>query len=104
MLDKVNKFLSRDDNSRMQPGKKDFKKSNENEEGVQCRILNDYMYNLHTKFKAEFPNIELSRSNFFTMRPSHILLTENLQRRTCLCNKHQNISLKLKIINRVINI
>ncbi len=103
LRDKVTEFLSRDDNSRMQPGKKDFKKSDENEEGIQCRILSDYIFNLFTKFKAEFPNIQLKKSNFFAMRPNHILLTEKLKRRTCLCTKHQNISLKLKMINRVIS-
>ncbi len=44
----VVEFLLREDNSRIQPGKKDCKKvsvDGEKPEKVQCRILNDYMGN-----------------------------------------------------------
>ena len=43
-------FLERDDNSRMMPGRKDFKtvrgKEDQGKEKKQRRILNDYMKNL----------------------------------------------------------
>lgn len=89
-------FLERDDNSRMQPGKKDAVKTVEGE--VQCRVLTDYIANLHEKFLSENPHIDLSLSTFRRMRPKHILTTTFLSRNTCLCTKHQNFAFKLKML------
>lgn len=92
----IQEFLERDDNSRMMPGKGDFR----NCDGVkvQKRYLNDYMHNLHAKFRAENPEINISRSVFCRRRPLHILPTSFTSRNTCLCQRHQNMSLKLRTI------
>lgn len=92
----IQDFLERDDNSRMMPGKGDFR----NCDGVkvQKRYLNDYMHNLHAKFRAENPEINISRSVFCRRRPQHILPTSFTSRNTCLCQRHQNMSLKLRAI------
>ena len=90
----INEFLERDDNSRMLPGKGDFTKCN----GVklQKRYLNDYMHNLHAKFRAENSEFNISRSVFCRRRPPHIFLTSFTSRNTCLSQHHQNMSLKLR--------
>ena len=94
MKNKVVSFLSRDDNSRMMPGKADYKKHEG--EKIQKRYLNDYLGNLYEKFKAENPNIKMSRSRFCNMRPNFILTTSYTSRNTCLCQRHQNMALKLR--------
>lgn len=96
ITEKVVEFLSRDDNSRMMPGKADYKKH----EGVkiQKRYLNDYLDNLYAKFKAENPEIKISRSLFCKVRPSYILTTSFTSRNTCLCQRHQNVALKLRCL------
>ena len=94
VTEKVIGFLSRDDNSRMMPGKADYK----THEGVkfQKRYLNDYLDNLYAKFKAENPELKISRSHFCKLRPTYILTTSFTSRNTCLCQRHQNMALKLR--------
>ena len=96
-------FLNRDDNSRVNPGKKDCVKSGDKSTSntTQTRTLNDYMYNLHSKLCAEYPKMNLSRSIFYKMRPRHILLTKFLTKSSCLCEKHQNFALKLNALKKV---
>ena len=89
-------FLERDDNSRMMPGKADFKKCDG--EKKQKRHLNDYLHNLYDKFKAENPEICVRRPVFCRRRPKHIITTSFSSRYTCLCQYHQNMCLKLQAI------
>ena len=91
-------FLEREDNSTTCSGKQDVKMSKTGEK--QKHILQDYMHNLHTKFKLEHPNLKVSRSAFYAMRPPHILLTNFSSRRTCLCQHHQNFSLLLRSVHK----
>ena len=92
LASKVASFLSRDDNSRMMPGKKDGWGQ------IQNRVLNDYMKNLHLKFLAENPEIKVSTGTFSKLRPSSIRLGNFLSKNTCLCTKHQNFALKCKCL------
>jgi len=86
-------FLSRDDNSRMMPGKNDKKKTEDGHK--QKRVLNDNMGFLHMKFKAETSK-KISLATFCRLRPKHICLTKYISRNKCLCQKHQNMALALK--------
>ena len=92
-------FISRDDNSRMEPGKKDFVKVDGRKE--QRRILTDYMGNLYLKFLFEHPTVSISRSLFCEMRPKNFRLCSFLSRSSCLCTKHQNIALLLKALRKL---
>ena len=92
LASKVASFLSRDDNSRMMPGKKDGLGQ------IQNRVLNDYMKNLHLKFLAENPKIKVSTGTFSKLRPLSIRLGNFLSKNTCLCTKHQNFALKCKCL------
>lgn len=94
---KIVQFMERDDNSRNMPGKADCVKSKQGEKN-QKRILTDYLSSLYQKFVSEYPGIKLSFSTFCRSRPKHVLLTSFITRDTCLCTKHQNMSLTLKAI------
>ena len=61
VTEKIIAFLERSGNSRMMPGKADF--VNYNGTKVQKRYLNDYMYNLHAKFRAEYPNVTIGKTD-----------------------------------------
>ncbi len=91
----IHEFLSRDDNSRVLPGKADAIKVGSDK--VQKRVLNDYMYNLHTKFLAE-TSYKVSRSAFYHKKPRSIAHVNFSSRSVCLCQKHQNFALKLRCL------
>mgnify|MGYP001795021122 CR=1 FL=1 len=55
-------FLERDDNSRMLPGKGDFKLCPECKK--QKRVLKDYIYNLYEKYRVENHLIKICRGVF----------------------------------------
>ncbi|WAR18386.1 hypothetical protein MAR_000224 [Mya arenaria] len=96
---KVRDFLERDDNSSCLPGKRDSTKTKTGMK--QTRVLNDYMYNLHLKFKAENPWVKISLTTFSSYRPRYAKMVQYSARKTCLCHKHQNIALKVKGLKNV---
>jgi len=59
-------FLSRDDNSRILPGKIYAVKVGKGKQ--QKRVLNDYIHNRHLEYKAE-SNFSISLSSFCRPRP-----------------------------------
>ena len=91
---KVEEFLEREDNSTLQPGKKDTKTVEKTIH--QKRVLNDYLHSIYEKFITENPESKISKTQFCRLRPRHILLTCFSSRKTCLCKYHQNFALKLK--------
>ena len=106
MESSVIKFLEREDNSRVIPGKQDYKlirktdqEGNVHKEKVQKRILNDYMKNLCQKLLAEYPYQLVSRGLFCAMRPEHLVPIRFASRDTCLCTGYQNVALKLKSLH-----
>ena len=73
----VVQFLEREDNSACMPGKRDATKSEKDK--TQTRILSDYLYNLHLKFKAEYPGIQISLTTFSSYRPTKLHKTRPFQ-------------------------
>ena len=101
----VEEFMSREDNSRMQPGKGNAIKSSSGEK-KQTIILTNYLGDLYQKFLAEKAQVKLSLATFCRLRPRHILPAKFISHTACLCIKHQNVSLKcqtLKKFNIVMN-
>ncbi|WAR25258.1 hypothetical protein MAR_010962 [Mya arenaria] len=96
----VIEFLSRDDNSRSQPGKADAKKT-ESGEKQQTRVLTDYVGNLYDKFLSENPGTKLSKTTFQRLRPKNILLTSFISRNTCHCVHHQNMALNIQSLRKL---
>ena len=94
-------FLERDDNSRMMPGKKDFKivqgKEGPGKEKKQKIILK----NLQEKYLAEFPERKISLAMLCRFRPAYLLLVNFASRNVCLCSRHQNLALKLKALKSI---
>ena len=89
--------MERDDNSRNMPGKADCVKSIAGERS-QKRILTDYLSTLYQKLVSENPGMKLSFTSFCIIQPKHVLLMSFITRDTCLCTKHQNMSLTLKAV------
>ena len=98
MKGKIIDFLKRGDNSTCLPEKWDSKKVGDQQ--LQKYILNDYLENLHIKFLAENLTVHLSYSTFTRMRPKEIIPVSCSSRETCLCEKHQNFSLKKHAIDQ----
>lgn len=99
LTQKVLTFFERKDNSSCLPGKRDTKKC---EDGTrQVRVLNDYMYNLHLKFIFEHPEDKIDLSTVSSYRPKYIKLVHFSSRKTCICQRHQNMALKVKALNSV---
>lgn len=86
----------RSGNSTTLPGKRDTKTVKK--EVKQKHVLNDYMMNLYEKYKFENPGIKMSRTCFYKLRPSHVILADFANRRTCLYTRHPNMSLKIKAL------
>ena len=89
--------MERDDNSRNMPGKADCVKSIAGERS-QKRILTDYLSTLYQKRESENPEMKLLFPSFCRIRPKHVLLMSFITRDTCLCTKHQNMSLTLNAV------
>lgn len=99
LADKIVSYFERDDNSTCLPGKRDKIKTKSG--NTQSRVLNDYLQNLHLKFKSENPQITIGLTLFSSFRSKYIKLVKLSLRRTCLCHKHQNMTLKLKGLKSV---
>ena len=93
---KLSKITSKSINVTM-PGKADCVKSIAGERS-QKRILTDYLSTLYQKLVSENPRMKLSFTSFCRIRPKHVLLMSFITRDTCLCTKHQNMSLTLKAV------
>ena len=93
------KFYGRDDNSTALPGKRDAERVKKVR--IQKRCLNDYLFNLYHKLKPEQPHLNASFATFAKMRPANYVLANFVNRRSCLCTKHQNIGLKLKMFRNL---
>ncbi|XP_069139329.1 uncharacterized protein [Argopecten irradians] len=96
LSDSVTEFLEREDNSTTLPGKRDTK--TENLEKKQKNVLSDYMKNLYGKYRFENPDKKISKSQFYALRPQHVVLANFASRKTCLCSRHQNMALKLRAL------
>ena len=97
-------FYNRNDVSTALPGKRDAKKVKRGKAPIQKRVLNDYFSNIHQKFLSEHSNISCSFTSFAWMRPKDFVLTNFVNRRTCLSTQHQNYALKWKILRKYTDI
>ncbi len=95
LQERVLQFMERDDNSRVVPDKGQV--IQDNGESKAKRVLNDYLHHLHDKFTLENPDVKISLTTFQRFRPKYILPVCFTTKSTCLCIKHQNFVLKLKV-------
>lgn len=87
-------FFERDDNSRVTTGRKETVTKQKVKK--QRRIMLDTMINLHEKYCAESIDNAVSYSTFTRLRPFWIMAARPKDRETCLCQKHENIQLKIE--------
>ncbi len=99
LKEQVREYFLRDDNSRMMPGKADY--ITVQGQKIQKKVLNDYVYNIHAKFCSENPEIKIHLSTFYKCRPACCSLTKFCDRKTCLCQRHQNVALKLQALKKL---
>lgn len=91
-------FLRRPDVSTTLPHKKTVSKQT----GLQKQILQKSMKSTYSAWQNENPNMKLCFSKFCTLRPSHILPYVKAHLNQCLCEYCENMDLKLKVINQVV--
>ncbi|XP_076594582.1 uncharacterized protein LOC143325434 isoform X2 [Chaetodon auriga] len=85
-------FLSRDENSRLLPGKKDTITKNKIKR--QRRVLSHTLKDLHSSFNAEVAKENtMSYRQFLRLRPFHITEPRATDRNTCACIYHENVGL-----------
>ena len=93
-IENVTDFFTRDDISRMCPGKKDYItiKTTEGKERKQKRHLVMNLREAFEMFKdsAEF---KIGFSKFCELRPPHVLLIGLQDQNVCCCRYHENVSL-----------
>ena len=65
-------------------------------------MLCDYLSNLHVKFLSENLDIKTSFATFTRLRPKHISHVSYGSRNVCLCQRHQNMALKLRGLKKIV--
>ncbi|KAL4720760.1 hypothetical protein ACJJTC_007605 [Scirpophaga incertulas] len=97
--DDVIKFLEKDENTRMCPGKRDYLKSKEGKK-QQKRVLYDTLHNLHQKFLGTV-NYKISLATFCRFKPFWITWQNVNERNTCKCVQHANIELMISKLHEL---
>lgn len=95
----VIKYLERDENSKLSPGKKDTITFQGKKK--QKRYLTNTLERLHIQYITE-TNIQMSYYTFTKYCPFYIVAPKVSERDTCLCVLHENFNLmtaKLKLLN-----
>lgn len=99
----VNAFYFSDDYSRAMAGMKDFvsvRKHNGSREQIQKRLLLCNLSELHSAFKQQYPEVNISLSKFAQLRPCNCVLAGASGTHTvCVCVHHENVNLMLDGLN-----
>lgn len=93
----VKSFYLREDVSRIMPGTKDsisVKLDNGERKHIQKQLLLCNIDELYHQFKEEYPDVQVSLSKFFTLRPKQCILAGAPgTHMVCVCTYHQNVKL-----------
>lgn len=87
-MQELTAFYERDDNSRATAGKNEYRTLHKTRK--QVRYLLDTLKNLHKKYKNE--GGKLSYATFNRYKPFYVLSPKIVDRNTCACVKHANLS------------
>jgi hypothetical protein len=100
-IEAVKNFYTRDDISRMAPGKRDVVtiKDQEGKKKLQKRHLYMSIKETYGVFKDENPNVKIGLTKFSTLRPPNVLLSSQTPSNVCTCVYHQNMFLALDAIH-----
>lgn len=64
----------------------------------QRRILTDFIINVHSDFIRRNPTVKLSCSSFCALHPFYVTAPKASDRKTCLCQYHENSCLMLEVL------
>lgn len=99
----VKGFYNSDNISRVMSGMNQFlyiKQDNGKRKHIQKRLLLCNLQELHTLFKKEHENIQISFSKFAQLRPTYCILAGSSGTHTvCVCVHHENVKLMLADVN-----
>lgn len=93
----VVEFLTRDENSRLLPGKKDT--VSQYKVRVQRRVLTKSLKELYKEYKEGIEQ-PISYRQFVRLRPFYITEPKASDRNTCACIDHENVKLLLERIHQ----
>ena len=91
MKNSIERFLCRDDNTRVKAGKKSTKTCKKDKR--QIRLLSDSLKTLHLKYTLETSS-KMSYSLFCRLKPFYIRHPKPSDRETCQCKRHENLRFK----------
>ncbi|CAF1322579.1 unnamed protein product, partial [Rotaria sordida] len=96
-------FYCRDDISYQMSEKRDTVviKENGNKISYQKRIL---LYNIRGAFElfvAENSDVSVARTFFAEIRPPYVLMKSSMSHRVCVCVHHENMKIKIIIIDEI---
>ena len=100
-IETVKNFYTRDDISRMAPGKRDVVtiRDKDGKKKLQKRHLYMSIKEAYGVFKVENPNVKIGLTKFRKLRPPNVLLSSQTPSNVCTCVYHQNMFLALDAIN-----
>lgn len=79
------------------------KKAVSKKNGLASRVLNKPILQVYKDFNKANPGVQISRSQFFKFRPIHIKSMTKAKYRGCCCEYCENITIKLKTINKFLH-
>lgn len=91
-------FYEDDENSRMCPGKRDYKVQNKVRK--QKRYVTESLLQLHKKFQAQHPEKYISYSLFCKLRPFWVIIPNIQARETCSCQTHENFNFVVSALHK----
>lgn len=100
-VNSVIQFYNHDDNSRIMPGRKDYKTVlvGNKRTAVQKRLLMMDMRELYASYKKINPDVKIGYSTFLKLKPKHIILPgASGTHAVCVCTKHENVKMMLDAI------
>lgn len=67
--------------------------------GKSAKLIDRSILTAYQQFVTANPDVKISISKFFQLRPKHVKTQQRSRYRGCLCEYCTNVSLKLKVIN-----
>lgn len=99
-------FYENDTISRQNPGIRDFvriKNDNGITEWIQTFTLTMTLQEAHSKFKENFPELQIELAKFSSLRPKHVKLYSFMKHETCLCSYCENIQLMASAFSKFLS-
>lgn len=99
---KVTSFYFNDQISRASPNMKDYVtvKEDNKRKKVSVKHLMYSIKEVYAMFREENPDVKISRSKFFDLRPVNVLSFTKTPHNICCCHIHENVRFALKTLRK----